>query len=44
MKIGIIGGGTWGLALSNVLSDNNNDVLVYMRDDKKKIFLTLVTE
>lgn len=29
MKISVIGGGSWGLALSTVLSDNNHDVLVY---------------
>lgn len=29
MKVSVIGGGSWGLALSKVLSDNNHDVLVY---------------
>lgn len=29
MKITVIGGGSWGLALSKVLSNNDHDVLVY---------------
>jgi len=29
MKVSVIGGGSWGLALSNVLSNNGHDVLVY---------------
>jgi len=29
MKISVIGGGSWGLALSSVLSNNQHDVLVY---------------
>lgn len=29
MKISVIGGGSWGLALSRVLSNNHHDVLVY---------------
>lgn len=29
MKISVIGGGSWGLALSSVLSNNNHEVLVY---------------
>jgi len=29
MKITVIGGGSWGLALSKVLSDNSHDILVY---------------
>ncbi len=29
MKIAVVGGGSWGLALSNVLSNNNHEVLVY---------------
>ena len=29
MKISVIGGGSWGLALASVLSNNNHDILVY---------------
>ena len=35
MKIAVIGGGSWGLALSSVLSNNNHQVLVF--DVSKKI-------
>jgi glycerol-3-phosphate dehydrogenase (NAD(P)+) len=31
-RIGVIGSGSWGLALSNVLSDNNHEVIVYTRE------------
>lgn len=34
MNITVIGGGSWGLALSNVLSDNNHKVLVYDVSEK----------
>lgn len=39
MHIGIIGAGSWGLALANVLTDNNYKVIVYTREvaDKKII-------
>lgn len=39
MKISVIGGGSWGLALSSVLSNNHHEVLVYDVDPKivKKI-------
>lgn len=31
-KIGVIGGGSWGSTLANVLADNGHDVKIYMRD------------
>ncbi|MFP4286640.1 MAG: NAD(P)H-dependent glycerol-3-phosphate dehydrogenase [Candidatus Izemoplasmataceae bacterium] len=34
MNITIIGGGSWGLGLSKVLSDNNHNVLVYDVNEK----------
>ncbi len=34
MNITVIGGGSWGLALSNVLSDNHHQVLVYDLNEK----------
>lgn len=34
MNVTIVGGGSWGLALSKVLADNNHDVLVYDIDQK----------
>ncbi|MBU1020476.1 MAG: NAD(P)-dependent glycerol-3-phosphate dehydrogenase [Firmicutes bacterium] len=34
MRITVIGGGSWGLALSKVLSDNSHEVLVYDVDPK----------
>lgn len=34
MKISVIGAGSWGLALSNVLSNNKHDVLVYDQNQK----------
>jgi glycerol-3-phosphate dehydrogenase (NAD(P)+) len=34
MKVTVIGGGSWGLALSKVLTDNDHEVLVYDVSDK----------
>ena len=34
MKIFTLGGGAWGLALSNVLAENGNDIYVYVRKDE----------
>ncbi len=34
MKISVIGGGSWGLGLSKVLSDNGHEVLVYDINEK----------
>ncbi len=34
-KITVLGAGHWGLALSSVLANNNNEVLVYARDISK---------
>jgi len=34
MNVTIVGGGSWGLALSKVLADNNHDVLVYDINEK----------
>lgn len=32
MKASVVGGGSWGLALANVLADNGHQVQVYMRN------------
>ncbi|MFC2091447.1 NAD(P)H-dependent glycerol-3-phosphate dehydrogenase [Elusimicrobiota bacterium] len=34
-KIGILGAGSWGLTLANVLFDNNNDVVIWEFDPKQ---------
>jgi glycerol-3-phosphate dehydrogenase (NAD(P)+) len=34
-RIGILGGGSWGTALSLVLKNNNNDVDIWLRDNKQ---------
>lgn len=35
MRVSVIGGGSWGVSLANVLNDNNNDVTIYFRDSKQ---------
>lgn len=32
MRVCVIGGGSWGVSLANVLNDNKNDVSIYFRD------------
>ncbi len=39
MNVSVIGGGSWGLALSNLLSDNQHNVMVY--DINEKIVNTI---
>jgi glycerol-3-phosphate dehydrogenase (NAD(P)+) len=39
-RIGIIGAGSWGLALANVLSDNQHDVIVYTREVADRDIIT----
>lgn len=39
MRVGIIGAGSWGLALANVLTDNNHDVTIYTREAADKAII-----
>lgn len=32
MRVCVVGGGSWGVSLANVLNDNNNEVSIYFRD------------
>lgn len=34
MKVTVLGAGTWGTALSQVLADNGHDVFLYARKQK----------
>ena len=34
-RIVVIGSGTWGTALAQVLNDNGNDVIIYGNDPKQ---------
>ena len=36
MRIFTLGSGAWGLALSNVLAENGNEVFVYTRHNENK--------
>lgn len=33
-EVGVVGGGSWGSTLANVLADNGHRTLIYMRDEK----------
>ena len=39
MKTCIVGGGSWGIALASVLSENNRDVTLYMRSSEQKEYI-----
>lgn len=39
MKTCIVGGGSWGIALASVLSENNRDVTLYMRSSEQKDYI-----
>lgn len=39
MKTCIVGGGSWGIALASVLSENNRDVTLYMRSSGQKEYI-----
>lgn len=35
-EVGVVGGGSWGSTLANVLADNGHKTQIYMRDEKAK--------
>ena len=36
MKIGILGAGAYGLAISSILSDNHHDITIWTRNESTK--------
>ena len=39
MKIGILGSGTWGTAIANMLANNGHDVVLYGKKNEEIVFL-----
>ncbi|MDD7761190.1 MAG: NAD(P)-dependent glycerol-3-phosphate dehydrogenase [Firmicutes bacterium] len=35
MKVAVLGGGSWGVSIANVLNDNKNEVSLYFRDQSQ---------